>query len=56
MYFASATEGLWAVSLVPDRAMPYFALCLVVAGASLGIAGSALSIRRHLRHGREWQP
>jgi cell division transport system permease protein len=56
MYFVSATEGLWAVSLVPDRAMPYFALCLVVAGASLGIAGSALSIRRHLRHGREWQP
>jgi len=56
MYLVNATARYWTmVSLVPDRLMPHFVLALVLSGALLGIAGSALSIRRHLRQRREWQ-
>lgn len=42
------------VLLMPDRAMLTFGLGLLLAGALLGVTGSAVSIRRFLRRRPEW--
>lgn len=41
--------------LMPDRALVAFGLYLVLAGALLGLTGSAISIRRFLRRRPGWQ-
>jgi cell division transport system permease protein len=41
--------------LLPDSALFSFSLYLLLAGAVLGLSGSALSIRRYLRRRPEWQ-
>jgi len=51
---ASRSAPLW-FSLVPDRALVPLAAYLVLAGAFLGLSGSALSIRRYFRRRPEWQ-
>ena len=43
------------VVLAPDRALLPFGAYLVVAGALLGLTGSAVSIRRFLRRRPQWQ-
>lgn len=40
--------------LAPDRALLFFALYLLLAGALLGLTGSIFSIRRYLRQKPEW--
>ncbi len=40
--------------LLPDRALLPFTLYLLLAGAVLGLTGSAVSIRRYLRQKPEW--
>ena len=40
--------------LLPDSALLSFSLYLLLAGAMLGLTGSALSIRRYLRRRPEW--
>jgi len=57
MYLASIAAGPpGVVVLAPDETMIRFAAALLVSGAVLGMVGAGLSIRRHLRHRREWQP
>jgi len=56
MYLVSlASRPAGFICLAPDPLLGYFALGLVLSGAFLGVAGSALSIRRHLGQRREWQ-
>ncbi|MBN1457938.1 MAG: ABC transporter permease [Armatimonadetes bacterium] len=42
------------VLLAPDSTLLPFALCLILAGAALGLTGSAFSVRRYLRKRPEW--
>jgi len=56
MYLRSLSErSTLFLLLAPDNALITFGVGLIVAGAFLGLTGSAFSVRRYLRRKPEWQ-